>query len=73
MNITDLSTRYWLDTQSNKTLATTTITVYHNGTVYTHEYTCPTPVEEWEQIPDSLYPKKYRTPTPPTNKPVDRA
>jgi hypothetical protein len=49
-SIKELSTHYWTDKESNKTYATVSMTVrMDNGTTKTHEYKCPTPVEEWEE------------------------
>ena len=69
--IKEVSTHYWTDKTDGKTYATVSMTVrMDDGTLKTNEYQCPTPVEAWEECPitqDSW--RRYRTPTPPVNKP----
>lgn len=70
--VKDVSTHYWTDRVSGKTLATVTMTVrMDNGTIKTHEYQCPTPIEDWEEctVPQENYRRPH--PTPLINKPAD--
>jgi hypothetical protein len=73
-SIKELSTHYWTDKESNKTYATVSMTIrMDNGTTKTHEYKCPTPIEEWEEhaLSQDNW-RKYRPTTPPINRPADR-
>jgi len=70
--VKDVSTHYWTDKVSGKTLATVALTVkLSDGTLKTHEYQCPTPVEDWEACSVSQENYHRHPTTPRTNMPAD--
>lgn len=70
--IKELSTHYWTDKETNKTYATVSMTVrMDSGVTKTHEYQCPTPVEEWKECVISQDNWRRHHPTPPVNRPAD--